>query len=216
MQFDNDPCTIKDYIKQQLSNQLINQLTLYFHDTKERMRVEAKHQLVIESAAPYCCKLTKRKSPNTTIKTKRKSYMNAPNFHKICCSFHRAMGTNHFLQSIQHTEKKNTNIHRKKIPKNIPPQTDYKNHDISILQINQIIFYLSHVTILRNFLLSHAGNCLITRKQDQLLHHTIANMNIQLWFGNNNTVAIRLLTQEVLHFCKKPRLRGHFLCSVNY
>ena len=40
--------------------------------------------------------------------------------------------------------------------KNTQSHTDFKNHDISILQINQIIFYLCHVTIFRNFVLSQA------------------------------------------------------------
>ena len=48
----------------------------------------------------------------------------------------KLMGTNHFLQSIQQTEK-NT---YKKLHKNIRSPTDYKSHDISILQINEIIF----------------------------------------------------------------------------
>ena len=47
------------------------------------MRVAAKDQLFIESAAPYCSKLTTRKLPNATMKKKRKSYMNALNLHKI-------------------------------------------------------------------------------------------------------------------------------------
>ena len=45
------------------------------------MRVVAKNQLVIESVAPYCRKLTTRKLPNATMK-KRKSYMNALNLTK--------------------------------------------------------------------------------------------------------------------------------------
>ena len=54
-------------------------------------------------------------------------------------------------------KKKNTKMtKKKKITKNIPSQSDYINHDIGILQINQIIFFLSHVTIFRNFVLSQA------------------------------------------------------------
>ena len=83
-------------------NQSIN---FYFHDAKERMRVAAKDQLVIESAVPYCSKLTSRKLPNGTKKKKRKSYMNALNLHKISRFFHQTMATNHFLQIVQYTEK---------------------------------------------------------------------------------------------------------------
>ena len=104
MQFD-DPYAIKGYIEK-TAFQSINFFT--FHHAKERMRLAAKHHLVIESAAPYCCKLTTRKLP-----------MNAPNFHKICCFFPSTMGTNHFLQSIQHTEKKRKN-------KNCPKIYDHK------------------------------------------------------------------------------------------
>ena len=55
--------------------------------------------------------------------------------------------TQSLFQSIQYTKK----MHRKKLHKKFPSQTDYKNQDISILQINQIIFYLSHVTIISEF-----------------------------------------------------------------
>ena len=58
--------------------------------------------------------------------------------------------------NLYNTQKKNTKIHRIKSPKNMLSPTDYKNYDISILQINQIIFYLSRVTIFRTFELSHA------------------------------------------------------------
>ena len=64
------------------------------------------------------------------------------------------MGTNHSLQTIQYAEKK---LIEKKLLKKLPLQVDYKNHDICILQFNQIIFYLSHVTIFRNFVLSQAS-----------------------------------------------------------
>ena len=40
MQFHDNPCAIKDYIKKQLSNQSIN-FTFYFHVAKERMQVAA-------------------------------------------------------------------------------------------------------------------------------------------------------------------------------
>ena len=45
------------------------------------MRAAEKNQLVTESAAPYCSKLTARKLLNATIKQK-KSYMNAQNLHE--------------------------------------------------------------------------------------------------------------------------------------
>ena len=43
MPFDDDSCTIQDYIKKQLSNHL----TFYLHTAKEQMQGAAKHQLVI-------------------------------------------------------------------------------------------------------------------------------------------------------------------------
>ena len=50
----------------------INQsISFYFHDAKEHMRVAAKDQLVIESAAPYRSKLTTPKLPNVTMKKKK-------------------------------------------------------------------------------------------------------------------------------------------------
>ena len=48
----------------------IKKSTFYFHDAKERVRVAAKHRLVIKSAAPYCRELTKRKLTNATMKKK--------------------------------------------------------------------------------------------------------------------------------------------------
>ena len=50
----------------------LNKSTFYFHDAKERMRVAAKDQLVIESAATYCSKFTTRKLPNATNEKKGK------------------------------------------------------------------------------------------------------------------------------------------------
>ena len=80
------------------------------------MWVAAKNQLVIESAAPYCSKLTTQKLRNTAMK-KKKKYTNAINLNKICCYFpsnneHKLLFTNNA-------------IHRKKLPS----QTDNKNHD---------------------------------------------------------------------------------------
>ena len=48
-------------------NKLYFSFNLYFLDAKERMRVAAKDQLVIEIAALYCSKLTKQKLSNATI-----------------------------------------------------------------------------------------------------------------------------------------------------
>ena len=54
------------------NNYSINQLFIFMTQKSAGMRVAAKHQLVYQSAAPYCCKLTPRKLPNTTTKKKKK------------------------------------------------------------------------------------------------------------------------------------------------
>ena len=140
------PAQLKIKLKKQLINQLIN---FYFYVAKEQMQVAVKDQLVIESAAPYCCKLKTRKLPNTTTKKKRKSIHNMLFFPLN--DGHKSL----FAIYTMHRKKNNKNA-QKKISKNIQSQTDYKNHDISILRINQIIFYLSYLTIFRNFVLSQA------------------------------------------------------------
>ena len=117
MQFDGNPGAIKDYIKKQLSNQLINQLTFYFYDAKERMREAAKHQLVIESAALNCSKLTTRKLPNTTMKKKKKLRKCAELSENMLFfplnDGHKSLFTIYTTQR----QKKKHKIHRKKIIK---------------------------------------------------------------------------------------------------
>ena len=106
------------------------------------MRVAAKDQSVIESAAPYRNKLTTRKLPIATMKKKKMLHECAKLLQNMLF-FDQTMGTNYFLQIVQNKKKiqkhqdtqkkykhKNT---QKKITQKLPSQTDYKNHDICIL-----------------------------------------------------------------------------------
>ena len=58
--------TVTDYIYNILTIILLlivsfdYQLTFYFHDAKQCMRVAVKDQWIIEPAVPYCSKLTAR------------------------------------------------------------------------------------------------------------------------------------------------------------
>ena len=83
----------------------INQSTFIFMTQKERMRVAAKDQLVIESAAPYCSKLTSQKVPNETMKKKKKLH-ECSKLAQNMLFFYQTMDTNDFLQTIQYTEEK--------------------------------------------------------------------------------------------------------------
>ena len=79
------------------------------------MRLAAKDQLVIESAALYCSKLTTRKLPNARMKKKKKKLHECAELaQNMLFFFHQTMGTNHFLQTMQITEKNYTkNYHHK-------------------------------------------------------------------------------------------------------
>ena len=87
------------------------------------MRVVAKDQLVIESAVPYCSKLTTQKLPNATMKKKKKL--------RKCAKL--AQNTLFFQSNDEHKSLFTSNtiyaeknkINRKKLPS----QTDYKNRD---------------------------------------------------------------------------------------
>ena len=73
------------------------------------MRVAAKDQLVIKSAAPYYSKLTTLKLPNAAMK-KRESYMKALNLYKICCFFpsndeHKSLFTNYTIHRKRKAQK---------------------------------------------------------------------------------------------------------------
>ena len=67
------------------------------------MRVAAKDQLIIKSTTPYFSKLTIQKLLNTTLK--KKFLECAKLAQNMTFYFHRTMGTNHFSQTIQYTEK---------------------------------------------------------------------------------------------------------------
>ena len=74
------------------------------------MRVAVKDKLVIKSAAPYCSKLTTRKLLNTA-KKKKQLHQCAKLAQNMLLFFHQMMGRNHFLQTVQYTEK-NINTQR--------------------------------------------------------------------------------------------------------
>ena len=148
MQFDDDPCTIKDYIKKQLSNQS----TFNFMSQKSACGLQRNTIWSSNLLFPIAASL-QHKNYETQKRKKRKSYMNAPNLHKKCCFFPSNDEHKSFLQSIHYTEKKHKNTQKINTQK-YTITLDYKNHNISILQINQIIFYLFHLTIFRNFVLS--------------------------------------------------------------
>ena len=80
------------------------------------MRVAAKVQSVIESAALFCSKLTTRKLPNVTMKKKKKIHESAK-FAQNMLFFpsnngHKSLFTNY-------TKQKKHQIHRKKIAQKI-------------------------------------------------------------------------------------------------
>ena len=75
--------------------------------------------------------------------------MNAPNLRKICCFFYIERWGQITFYNLYNTQKKN-------YPKVYHHKLTTKITTFNILQIDQIIFFLSHVTIFRNFVLSQA------------------------------------------------------------
>ena len=82
------------------------------------MRVAAKDQLVIQSAAPYCSKFTTRKLPNATMKKKERLHERATlkTYTKYVFFFlyqndgHKSLFTN---CTIHRKKYKHTKIHKK-------------------------------------------------------------------------------------------------------